>query len=73
MPIYVLKCSKCGVTTEKILPIGETAYCCETPMRWQPTAPSRIQMCEAGGVKRHTQGYKDDYAKDYRRRMGVES
>ena len=70
MPIYCFKC--CGEELELIRGIDEdTPNCpdCGAKMQKLPTSPAMIIIEWQKGVKTHSKGYKDDYAKDYRRRL----
>ncbi len=66
MPLYLYACDKCERGTEVIQSFdGLPPECCGEPMRKLPTVPSKIEI---KGV--HSEGYKRDYAKEYRRRLG---
>jgi len=65
MPIYRYGCEGCDKELEVIQSIsGEALVCCGEPMRKLPTFPAKIEI---KGKK--SEGYKRDYAKDYRRRL----
>jgi len=70
MPIYLYGC--CGKEIELIQGIDkETPECpdCGAKMKRLPTRPSIITIKDGGGIRTHSRGYKEDYAKDYRRRL----
>lgn len=70
MPFYIFGC--CGKEVEVIQGIDkDTPICpeCGAKMKRLPTSPAIIRINRKGGVTIHSKGYKDDYAKDYRRRL----
>ena len=70
MPIYLYGC--CGKEIEVIQGIDEdTPKCpdCGAKMKRLPTSPAVITIKNEGGTPLRSKGYKDDYAKDYRRRL----
>ena len=70
MPLYVLGC--CGKEIEVIQGIDKnTPICpdCGARMERLPTSPALIAMKGNGGTRSYPRGYKEDYAKDYRRRL----
>ena len=70
MPIYRLGC--CGKEIEVIQGIDEdTPDCpdCGAKMKRLPTSPAIITIEWQKGICSRSEGYKEDYAKDYRRRL----
>ena len=66
MPLYDVRCEKCKKEVEVLQSFSaEAPLCCDEPMRILPTYfPAKIDIKGA-----HSQGYKEGYAKDYRRRL----
>lgn len=70
MPLYEYYCEECGKQVEVIQSFsGEPPLCCGEPMHKLPTFPAKIEIKDKGRIKTHSKGYKEDYAKDYRRRL----
>jgi len=70
MPIYRYGC--CGKEIEVIQGIDkDTPLCpkCRAYMQRLPTSPAVITMVDKGNIPLRSKGYKEDYAKDYRRRL----
>jgi len=70
MPLYRFGC--CDKEIEVVQGIDkETPLCpeCGANMKYLPTCPAVITIREKGGTRVHNKGYKEDYAKDYRRRL----
>jgi len=70
MPLYRFSC--CGKEIEVIQGIDkDTPLCpdCGAEMKKLPSAPAIIKIVNEGGIRTHSKGYKEDYAKDYRRRL----
>lgn len=70
MPIYRYSC--CGKEIEVLQGINEDSPLCPdcgTKMEKLPTSPAIIRIEDKGGVPLRSEGYKEDYAKDYRRRL----
>ena len=69
MPVYRFCC--CGNEVEAIQGIDkDTLKCpkCGAKMKKLPTFPAVIKM-KADGIRDYPQGYKEGYAKEYRRRL----
>jgi len=65
MPVYEYFCEECGKKVEVLQSLsGEAPLCCDEPMSKLPTFPAKIEIKGT-----HSKGYKEDYAKDYRRRL----
>jgi len=65
MPLYDYCCEKCGEKVEVLQSLsGKAPLCCGKPMNKLPTYPALISMKGT-----HSEGYKEGYAKDYRRRL----
>lgn len=70
MPVYLFECERCRGKKEVLQNFsGEAPICCGEPMNKLPTHPTTIKIKAAGGVSIHSPGYKEDYAKNYRRRL----
>lgn len=70
MPIFLFGCDRCGGEREAIQSFASNApICCGAPMVRLPACPAIIEIKGAGGVKAHSKGYKEGYAKNYRRRL----
>ena len=70
MPLYVFEC--CNGEMEVIQGIDkDTPLCpdCGAKMRKLPTYPAIIRINMDGGVRVHSKGYKEGYAKEYQRRL----
>lgn len=66
MPIYLYSCGKCGKEVETLQSFSaEPPLCCDEAMKRLPTCPAKIEMKGSP----HSKGYKEGYAKDYRRRL----
>ena len=48
---------------------AEAPLCCGLPMSRLPTLPAKIDVKTKSGIKVRSKGYKEGYAKDYRRRL----
>jgi len=69
MPVYNYQCGSCGNRIEIVQSFsGGIPLCCGKDMGRLPTAPAMIVMKGT-----HSEGYKRDYAKDYRRRLAETS
>ena len=70
MPLYIYGC--CGREIEVIQGIDkDSPECpdCGAKMKRLPTSPAIITIEWQKGVRSRSKGYKEDYAKDYRRRL----
>ena len=70
MPLYIYGC--CGKEIEVIQGIDkDSPECpdCGAKMKRLPTSPAIITIEWQKGVRSRSKGYKEDYAKDYRRRL----
>ena len=69
-PLYIYGC--CGKEIEVIQGIDkDSPECpdCGAKMKRLPTSPAIITIEWQKGVRSRSKGYKEDYAKDYRRRL----
>lgn len=65
MPIYEYQCEECKGIVEKIQSFDSDApLCCGVAMSRLPTLPAKINIKGT-----HSKGYKEGYAKEYRRRL----
>ena len=70
MPIYIYQCGECKGINEVIQSYdAEAPLCCGLPMSRMPTLSAKIDVKTKGGIKVRSKGYKEGYAKDYRRRL----
>jgi len=70
MPLYRLGC--CDKEIEVIQGLDkDTPLCpdCGAKMKHLPTRPAIITMVNKGKIPVHSKGYKEDYYKDYQRRL----
>ena len=71
-PIYLLGCDRCGNETEVMQSFSaELPLCCGERMRYLPTCPAKIEIKDQAGNRTYSSGYKDGYAKDFRRRLAT--
>ena len=69
-PLYDFGCDECGSEKEVVQRFAEEPpVCCGRPMHWLPTCPAKIDIKDKGGTRAYSKGYKEGYAKDYRRRL----
>ena len=76
MPVYELRCPGCDNEVEKIQGMDAGNPSCEVcgrTMVKMPTSPSLIRILKTGGTPVRGKGYKEDYAKQYRKRLHPET
>ncbi len=70
MPLYRFSC--CDKEVEVLQGIDkDTPLCpdCGANMRHLPTCPAIITIKNEGGIKTHSEGYKQGYSDEYKRRL----
>ena len=70
MPLYVYECKECKGIEEMVQSYdAEAPICCGVTMSRLPTLPAKIDVKVKGGIRTHSKGYKEGYAKNHQRRL----